>query len=48
MSEILTEIYIFLILSNDCDTFNYIVFLYQNHHPENGRISGWNMLVNVL
>jgi len=39
-SEILTEIYIFLILCSDCDTFNYVVFFYQKHHPEDGQITG--------
>jgi len=25
-----------------------VVFLYQIHHPEDGRISGRNMLVKIL
>jgi len=24
------------------------VFLYQNHHPEDSQITGWNMLVKIL
>jgi len=24
-----------------------IVFLYQTHHPEDGQITGWNILVKI-
>ena len=43
----LTEIIWFLILYSDSDTFNYSVFSYQRHHPENGRITGRNKSVKI-
>ena len=37
----------FLILCSDSDTFNYRVFLYQRHHPENVQITDRNMPVKI-
>jgi hypothetical protein len=44
----LIEIYFFLILWSESDTFNYNLFLYQKHHPDDGQITGKNMLVKIL
>jgi len=42
------KLYIFLHYGVIVIHLTTIVFLYHKHHPEDGRITGRNMLVNIL